>query len=378
LLALGRWVTIRPLFPTPRRGSRTMIHPAIHPFVRSGLLPLLATLASVAGCAPGTSGLTRYQPTPVPETAPQACRQAPHGRVSLPADDGAHADPVEWWYWTGHLKTSDGRWFGFEEVFFHGVHKGVSWRMSHVAVTDIAGAKFHHRAEKGLGKLVAPPGGFDLTMAGIGAVGGGGRDHLRATVDGLEFDLDLESQKAPVLQHGSGYTDYSFGGYTYYYSRERMAVRGMLTVDGAKVPVTGTAWFDHQYGDLSAASKIGWDWFAVQLDDGRDLMLFTVRDPSGTVLLGGSLSGAQCEKTDIPEYKVIPLDTWVSPHTGCSYPSGWRLEAAGLTLDVLPVLKDQEVFKSHPIYWEGAATVSGGATGRAYIELTGYCHKDQP
>jgi hypothetical protein len=35
-----------------------------------------------------------------------------------------------------------------------------------------------------------------------------------------------------------------------------------------------------------------------------------------------------------------------------------------------------EIFKSRPIYWEGAATVSGGATGRAYVELTGYCETD--
>ena len=333
-----------------------------------------ALVCLFAGCAT-SSGLKRLEPTAVSVTAPKACRETPSGRVSLPADDGAHQQPVEWWYWTGHLKAEDGRWFGFEEVFFRAKYKGLQSKMAHLAITDIAGRTFHHQAVSGLGDLSAPTGGFDLAMGGLGAVGGGGRDHLHGKVDGYELDLDLRSQKAPVLQHRVGYTDYPFGGNTYYYSRERMAVEGTLTISGAPQRVVGTSWFDHQYGDLFKTAKLGWDWFALQLDDGREIMLFVVRDPAGPVLVGGSLSSAKCEVTEVTDYKVTPLGTWVSPHTGCSYPMGWRVEVAGTTLDVLPVIEDQELSTAHPTYWEGAATVSGGATGRAYVELTGYCKK---
>jgi predicted secreted hydrolase len=296
--------------------------------------------------------------------------------VALPADDGAHQEPVEWWYWTGHLKTEDGRWFGFEEVFFHGRYRGVPSKMAHLAVTDASGKKFHHVSAKSLGGVVAPPGGFDLALGTLGAVGGGGSDRLHGEVDGVELDLVLEETKAPVLQHQGGYTDYPFGGYTYYYSRERMTATGTLTIDGVPLRVTGTAWFDHQYGELFKAAKLGWDWFAIQLDDGRDLMLYVVRDPSGPLLVGGSLSSAQCEKTEFTEYRVTPLATWVSPHTGCRYPMGWRVEVAGMSLELTPVLEDQELFTARPVYWEGAATVSGGATGRAYVELAGQCPRE--
>ena len=329
------------------------------------------------GCAT-SSGLTRLDPLPLPPAAASACRATPSGKVSLPADDGLHEQPVEWWYWTGHLKTEEGRWFGFEEVFFRGKFKGLSSKMSHMAITDLATGQFHHGSANGLGDVIAPPGGFDLSLGKFGAIGGNGRDHLHGTVDGYELDVDLKATKAPVLQHGVGYTDYPFGGNTYYYSRERMAAEGTLTLDGTPRKVSCTAWFDHQYGDLFKTAKLGWDWYAIQLDDGRDLMLFVVRDPAGAVLVGGSLSTPECETKEITEYKVTPLGTWVSPHTGCSYPMGWRIEAAGTTLDVTPVMNDQELFTSHPIYWEGAATVSGGATGRAYVELTGYCRQGNP
>lgn len=334
------------------------------------------SLLLIAGCATA-SGLERLDPLPLPESAASACRVAPLGRVSLPTDDGAHDQPIEWWYWTGHLKTDEGRWFGFEEVFFRARINGVLSKMSQMAITDIATGQFHHGSVSGLGDVIAPKGSFDLALGPFGAIGGNGRDHLHGTVDGYEVDLDLQSTKAPVLQHGDGYTDYSFGGHTSYYSRERMAAQGTISIDGTPHKVSGTAWFDHQYGDLLKTAKIGWDWYAIQLDDGRDIMLFVVRDPAGPVLAGGSLSGARCEVQELTEYKVTPLGSWVSPHTGCTYPMGWRIEVAGTTLDLTPVMPDQEIFKSRPIYWEGAATVSGGATGRAYIELTGYCEKEK-
>ncbi len=42
------------------------------------------------------------------------------------------------------------------------------------------------------------------------------------------------------------------------------------------------AWFDHQWGDFISVGGGGWDWFAVNLDDGTDLTLSLVRDADGT------------------------------------------------------------------------------------------------
>ena len=46
---------------------------------------------------------------------------------------------------------------------------------------------------------------------------------------------------------------------------------------------TATAWFDHQWGDFISVGGGGWDWFAVNLDDGTDLTLSLVRDADGAI-----------------------------------------------------------------------------------------------
>ncbi len=56
--------------------------------------------------------------------------------------------------------------------------------------------------------------------------------------------------------------------------------------------VEGEAWFDHQWGDFISIGGGGWDWFAVNLDDGTDLTLSLVRDADGSYpLVYGTLVG---------------------------------------------------------------------------------------
>ena len=42
-------------------------------------------------------------------------------------------------------------------------------------------------------------------------------------------------------------------------------------------------------------------------------------------------------------------------------------------MTITPVMDDQEMNVFPTIYWEGAAEVEGDVSGRAFIELTGYC-----
>ncbi|MDF1563189.1 MAG: lipocalin family protein [Deltaproteobacteria bacterium] len=300
----------------------------------------------------------------------------PAGRVTLPQDDGSHAEPTEWWYWTGHLDTAEGRYFGFEFAFFLQDTPGGRGSMVHHALTDLEDGTFHHTSGLELGVPPEVPGGFDLALNGQTMVGGGGHDVLHGEVDGYLLDLRVDAIKRPVLQHGVGYVDYPFGGYTYYYSRERMSASGTVTLpDGTVLPVTGTSWFDHQWGPLGDAIDLGWDWFALQLDDDREIMIFVVRDLSGDLLVGGSLTGADCETTEIgpSDFSITPKRTWTSPNGDqATYPLGWTITVFDETFEVEPVMDEQEVDAMFFWYWEGAATVSGDATGRAYIELTGY------
>jgi predicted secreted hydrolase len=142
---------------------------------------------------------------------------------------------------------------------------------------------------------------------------------------------------------------------------------------------------DHQWGDFVTYQGGGWDWFAIQLDDGRDIMLYLIRDPSGRpAIFDGSIVAADGGLTVLEEgdFAIAPTGEWTSEATGTTYPSGWcvALPEHGLEMTVTPALPNQEV-DSRPttgvIYWEGAADVVGveqgnPLSGNAYVELTGY------
>ena len=73
-----------------------------------------------------------------------------------------------------------------------------------------------------------------------------------------------------------------------------------------------------------------------------------------------------------------PRRTWKSPRTGISYPVGMDVRVGDRTFTLSPLLEDQELdarASTGTLYWEGAVRVGGAATGRGYLELTGYGDK---
>lgn len=330
-------------------------------------LGLILLGGAVSALPPGCSRCDRNGAETVP---------APTGdRVQLPRDDGAHQSLLEWWYWAGHLKTDAGRWFGFELVFFEVRLVGVTLQVTHHAITDIQNKSFHYRIEMGRRVGRSPAKAIDLSHAGLWAKGAGGRDRLHGQVDEYRMDLELVSQKAPVLQYDRGYIEFDFGGHTHYYSRGRMDARGTLLIGNRELQVTGIAWFDHQWGDMGNVLEQSWDWFGIQLDDGREIMAFRMRVSGEEKLRGGSYSPAEGPPIRLkPEdVGITPQGEWKSPHTGCVYPRQWLVKVKDQEFLIKPVIEDQELYSSFPRYWEGVAEVSGSATGRALIELNSYC-----
>jgi predicted secreted hydrolase len=226
--------------------------------------------------------------------------------------------------------------------------------------------------------------------------GSGGRDTLSAALTpaeaaattmpkGVGLQLQLGPLARPALHGRDGWVDFGAAGGSYYYSRTRMSAAGTLVVDGERLAVTGTAWFDHQWGDFVAVGGGGWDWFAINLDDGSDLTLSLVRSADGTYpLVYGTLVFPDGSSRPVArdEISVDPLGQWTSARTGATYPSGWRVRVSGAALDVTvtPTLRDQELdtrASTGVVYWEGSQHVAGTMSGRhvsgkGYVELTGY------
>lgn len=307
------------------------------------------------------------------------------GPVNLPGDDAFLPNQdVQWWYWTGHLETEEGRKFGFEVVFFSfDSFLVMRDQLTQVAITDVDADTFKFDEHLAFHLPQRTSKRFDL-KAGPGdiirAVGDSQIDRLHSEVGGYVLDLELEATKEPVLHYGGDAHPYRFGGYTYYYSRVQMKTRGTITVDGKTYHVKGSSWYDRQYGELYQAIVKGWQWFAIELADNRQIMLYDILGKSNRAERAGSITDADGNTRALAghQFQVEVLGKWTSPHTGCIYPSGWRVIVEGETFEIQPMVKDQELRARHgfwpgPEYWEGAASVDGAGPGKAYVELNGFC-----
>jgi predicted secreted hydrolase len=389
------------------------------------VLGLVVSIALV-GCTGGVPGApggailanpARADPSRTP-VAPPPSPAADPLPVVLPRDDGPHDRLTEWWYYTGHLKAEDGGRYGFEYVIFR-AERGrlpTSW-VSHLAITDEGGDRFLYGQRLEVGDQVdrsprssdGEPTGFDLALSGADPArpetfavpawsmrGSEGRDHLVAQFApeeaaeagasaGLGLELELMTDKPAAMHDRDGWIDFGPAGGSYYYSRTAMTASGSLTVDGRTMAVDGAAWFDHQWGDFISVGGGGWDWFAVNLDDGTDITLSLVREADGTYpLVYGTVvdPDGHVRHLDRDDFSVDVSDRWTSPSTGADYPAGWivRIPGEDLEITLQPTVAAQELdtrATTGVVYWEGSQEVRAARDGRAmggegYVELTGY------
>jgi predicted secreted hydrolase len=368
------------------------------------VLPPLAAGLLLLSCTVDGRVLSNPQPpTTAPLTPAPILSQAPDPQpVVLPRDEAPHDRLTEWWYYTGHLRAEDGQRFGFEFVIFRAERGSfpVSWA-SHLALTDESDDSFGYDQRTEIGPQVDQPAqdGFNLSIRGttdqgipeLDAApwqmsGVGGVDTLSAATSDFGLDLELNATRQdPVLHDGDGWVDFGPAGGSYYYSWPRMTAAGSVSLDGTPLAVDGEVWFDHQWGDFIAVGGGGWDWFAVNLDDGTDVTLSLVRAADGShPLVYGTFVAADGSVEHLPReaFSVTPLGSWTSPHTGAVYPSGWQVSIPGKELEITltPTVLDQELdtrASTGVVYWEGsqhvAATRAGSPLGgEAYVELTGY------
>ncbi|MBW3634907.1 MAG: carotenoid 1,2-hydratase [Armatimonadetes bacterium] len=336
----------------------------------------------------------------------------------FPRDHGSHPQfATEWWYYTGHLTSKDGRRFGYQLTWFRTalapqIKRKSAWAtrdvmFAHFALTDERGQRFFFSdriARGNLGLAGAQSGArvprvwvenWNLQFGGKS----GERQSLRAVAksdatgtQGQNFALDLQqfALKPPAIQGERGVSQKSAGRgrASHYYSFTRLQTRGILSLGGERLEVAGQSWFDHEFGsNQMSANQTGWDWFSLQLDDGRELMLYRLRLKNGGV--EPFSSGTVVEKNGatrhlrLADFRMTPLSSWKSSETGGVYPQKWRIEVPRekLRLEVAPTLQNQELRPRRSgvnlSYWEGSVRATGTRNGRAirgvgYLEMTGY------
>ena len=314
---------------------------------------------------------------------------------------------TEWWYYTGNLRSADGKRFGYELTFFrHAATRkaprnvwdiGDVW-MAHFAMTDVNERKFYHterlnRTGPGLAGAEAGRiwnGNWSVEwQLDARTASGFSSKHLVALAPAFAVDVRMTSSKPAVVHGLNGVSQKSAGAgrASHYVSLTRLETRGTLTVEGRQYTVEGLSWMDHEFFSHSLESnQTGWDWFSLQFDDGSELMLYRLRRKDGTVEPYSSGTyiepGGGARHLRLSDFQLTPGNTWTSAESKGTYPVAWsiRVPQLGIALELRTPLVSQELVgksKTTPVYWEGAVDVSGtrnGAPlrGRGYLEMTGY------
>ncbi len=142
------------------------------------------------------------------------------------------------------------------------------------------------------------------------------------------MELLLADRKGPIPQDDGGYSRKGPGpgNASYYYSQTQLDSSGTVQVGDARYPVQGMSWMDHEFSTTALApDQVGWDWFALQLEDGSELMVFQIRRADGSVdpFSSGTLIAPNGSTRHLgrDDFEIRVDGRWRSPHSGATYPA---------------------------------------------------------
>lgn len=323
-----------------------------------------------------------------------------HG-LEFPRDRGSHpGHRIEWWYVTGQLHDAGSPQAGargFQVTFFRVRNPAAESNPSrfaprqllfaHAALADPAQGRLLHgqRSARLLEGLVeAREGETHLRIDGWSLAREGAAYRARVATDEFTLELAFEPTQPVMLQGERGFSrkGASATHASYYYSEPQLRVTGRVVSRGVAREVGGVAWLDHEWSsELLAADAAGWDWLGANLEDGGALMAFRIRGKDGATLWSHAALRPPPSSPDPlrqqGEIAFTPLRTWRSPRTTIAYPVEMALRVGETTWRIEPLMDDQELdarASTGTVYWEGAVRLRspGGASGRGYLELTGY------
>lgn len=348
--------------------------------------------------------------------APPFAYPEPGRKFVFPRDHGSHPEfKIEWWYITGHLWSRDApqRRFGFQATFFRqaGDLPGTPneepadtfasgpFYLAHVALLDVSTGKFLFQerlnrsgwdASSDVTTLDVRNGNWSLRFTDPAAE----KMDLTASIhsDAL-FQLHLTPARPLVIfgQDGVSRKGANPHAASHYLTFPLLTTEGTLRLGSEEIAVRGQAWMDHEISSSQLGSdQVGWDWAAIQLKDGRQIMAYRMRletggtDPYSTLAWITGDGSPQHFSPDRFTWK--PLATWKSPRTGALYPNEVLITApdpvrgAPVKLHLVPLAADQELTGGigGVAYWEGGCRVldeQGRELGSAFLELTGYAAK---
>ncbi len=308
--------------------------------------------------------------------------------------------PLEWWYFTGHLKSDKER-FGFEFCIFkfhpQEMRLGIiplslirkePFLITHSAITDKKNKKFISEHKNGLlykNKIAYDKIKLEMNNSSLIL----DEKKFKFKIKSKNINLELKPEKEMIKHFNDGYDVlYSPPNHkTYYLSFTRLKTIGSIKLGSKTFEVTGSSWFDHQKMSMHRnSSLVGWDWFSIIFEDNTELMFILMKDKNGfnSKFHKGTYIDENSNLVNLKsnDVNLKVMSKWKSPKTDVIYPSSWIMEIPKLKLKlkIKPYVDNQEIesrFTTILSYWEGACKVNGTKNnkkikGESYVELVGY------
>jgi len=323
------------------------------------------------------------------------------GSIKFPEDELAHNNIVEWWYFNGHLEDEERNKYSFMNCLFKVNVKGVDVKklkipllsklplktiyFSHSILFDISHKKSYpcinyismisgdsFSKPLLLINYTNPMIFTDYSKSAIEEV-----KKFKYHIKTANTDLTLKSVKEPLLEGGNIYTNLSSKD-ARCYSLTNLKTEGMIKIENKPIKVKGKSWMDHQWADINCPIN-KWTWFSIQLDNEVEIVCFECSHGKVKTRVA-SISYPNGKQEHNHEAKFTPLGIkWTSPKTKADYPLSWKIEISSrrINLEVVPLIKNQEMTFGTINYWEGPLTVRGvfnneKVKGLGFLELVGY------
>ena len=321
----------------------------------------------------------------VEDNGQQYTQASPENRLSFPRAHSPHKDyHHEWWYLTANLKTDTGIRFATQWTLFRIAVNQAQWYFAHGALADtkVHLAAFRQAREEFTNVAITEQpfsaaiddwlwqSSADLFPAQL-SYGAARTDN-----DAWQVKLSLATMSPFFLQGEQGYSkkhqDDAIA--SHYYSQPFIDVTGEILWQGQWLNVTGSAWFDREWGSaMLAQDQQGWDWFSLRLSTETALMIYRIRS-SEQDFVYGSLMHSNGD-IDILDADNIKLVSHINDTLDYPYAFDLQVDKQGIDLNVdlhVAVINQQQIMRFGIEYFEGMVSFTGSHVGDGFVEMTGY------
>jgi predicted secreted hydrolase len=196
----------------------------------------------------------------------------------------------------------------------------------------------------------------------------------------IRADLTFVPQRGAIRHGDNGVVNHMF-----YYYVPRCTVRGTIVLNGERLEVEGSGWYDREFGgtrdETGRDATDAWSWFSCPLDDGTEFSLFHIVDrlSQHEKAMVGVLTDASGNRIAVHDVQLSYSDMWTSMTTYMEYPQSWKIVVPSLQLELFigmpfPHQEFVTVIVNGGGFFEGRTQISGTRAGHA-VTGTGFLER---